>query len=141
MALDKGPARYLAGALGRDAAWLFVPAMVALVAILVARRRRPRTDPWRAAAVLWGIWMVLTWAFFADSQFLNAYYLAALAPPMAALCGLGLALGWRVWRRNPKSRVVPAVFGATVLGGVAEALSLVPRSAGVWPWVVATTIA
>jgi hypothetical protein len=36
--------------------------------------------------------------------------------------------------------VVPAVFGATVLGGVAEALSLVPRSAGVWPWVLATTI-
>ena len=64
--------------LGRDAAWLFIPAMVALVGILVARRRRPRTDPWRAAAVLWGFWMILTWAFFADSKFLNAYYLAAL---------------------------------------------------------------
>ena len=140
VALDKGPARYLAGALGRDAAWLFIPAMVALVGILVARRRRPRTDPWRAAAVLWGFWMILTWAFFADSHFLNAYYLAALAPPMAALCALGLALGWRIWRRNPESRVVPAVFGAAVLGGVAEALSLAPRSAGVWPWVLATTI-
>jgi 4-amino-4-deoxy-L-arabinose transferase-like glycosyltransferase len=140
VALNKGPARYLAGALGRDAAWLFIPAMVALVGILIARRRRPRTDPWRAAAVLWGFWMILTWAFFADSKFLNGYYLAALAPPMAALCGLGLVLGWRIWRANPESRVVPAVFGATVLGGVAEALSLVPRSAGVWPWVLATTI-
>jgi 4-amino-4-deoxy-L-arabinose transferase-like glycosyltransferase len=140
VALDKGPARYLAGALGRDAAWLFVPAMVALVGILVARRRRPRTDPWRAAGVLWGFWMILTWAFFADSHFLNAYYLAALAPPMAALCALGLALGWRIWRDNPESRVVPVVFGAAVLGGVAEALSLVPRSAGMWPLVLATTI-
>ena len=55
VALDKGPARYLAGALGRDAAWLFIPAMVASVGILIARRRRPRTDPWRAAAVLWGV--------------------------------------------------------------------------------------
>jgi 4-amino-4-deoxy-L-arabinose transferase-like glycosyltransferase len=141
VALNKGPARYLAGELGRDAAWLFIPAMVALVGILIARRRRPRTDPWRAAAVLWGSWLVLTWAFFADSQFLNAYYLAALAPPMAALCGLGLVLGWRIWRANPSGRVVPALFGATVLGGVAEALSLVPHSAGVWPWVLATTIA
>src|SRR6516162_4728876 len=44
VALGKGPARYLAGSLGRDAAWLFIPAMVALVGILVARRRRPRTD-------------------------------------------------------------------------------------------------
>jgi len=140
VALNKGPARYLAGALGRDVAWLFIPAMVGLVGILIARRRRPRTDPWRAAAVLWGFWMILTWAFFADSKFLNAYYLAALAPPMAALCGLGLVLGWRIWRANPESRVVPAVFGVTVLGGVAEALSLIPRNAGVWPWVLATTI-
>jgi hypothetical protein len=85
--------------------------------------------------------MVLTWAFFADSHFLNPYYLAALAPPMAALCGLGLALGWQAWRANPNGRVVPAIFGAAVLGGVAEALSLVPRTAGVWPWVLATTVA
>jgi hypothetical protein len=59
---------------------------------------------------------------------------------MAALCGLGLTLGWRIWRSNPNGRVVPAVFGATVLAGVAEAVSLVPRSAGVWAWVLATTI-
>jgi 4-amino-4-deoxy-L-arabinose transferase-like glycosyltransferase len=141
VALDKGPGRYLAGELGRDAAWLFVPAVVALVGILIARRRRPRTDPWRAAAVLWGLWMILTWAFFADSKFLNAYYLAALAPPMAALCGLGLVLAWRTWREHPDRRVVPAVLLATVLAGVAEAVSLVPDSAGVRPWVVATTLA
>jgi 4-amino-4-deoxy-L-arabinose transferase-like glycosyltransferase len=141
VALNKGPGRFLAGALGRDAAWLFIPAMVALGGILIGRRRRPRTDRWRAAALLWGVWMVLTWSFFADSQFLNAYYLAALAPPMAALCALGLALGWRIWRANPDGRVVPALLGAAVLGGVAEALSLVPHSAGVWPWVLATTIA
>jgi hypothetical protein len=59
---------------------------------------------------------------------------------MAALCGLGLVLGWRIWRANPESRVVPAIFGVTVLGGVAEALSLVPRNAGSWPWVMATTL-
>jgi 4-amino-4-deoxy-L-arabinose transferase-like glycosyltransferase len=139
-ALNKGPARYLAGALGRDAAWLFIPAMVGLGGIVIARRRRPRTDPWRAAAVLWGFWMILSWGFFADSHFLNAYYLAALAPPMAALSALGLTLGWRIWRENPRSYVVPAVCAATVLGGVAEALSLVPGNAGVRPWVLATTI-
>jgi 4-amino-4-deoxy-L-arabinose transferase-like glycosyltransferase len=141
VALDKGPARYLAGELGRDAAWLFIPDVVALGGILIARRRRPRTDPWRAAALLWGLWMVLTWAFFADSQFLNAYYLAALAPPMAALCGLGLVFAWRTWRERPNGRVVPVVLLATVLGGVAEAVSLVPGNAGVRPWVVTTTLA
>jgi 4-amino-4-deoxy-L-arabinose transferase-like glycosyltransferase len=143
--LEKGPARYLAGDLGRDAAWLFIPAVVALGGILLATRRRPRTDPWRGAAVLWGIWLVFTWTFFADSKFLNAYYLAALAPAMAALCGLGLVLAWRTWRARTETqldrRVVPVVLAATVLGGVAEALTLVPRSAGIWPWVLATTLA
>ncbi len=137
VALDKGPARFLAGALGRDAAWLFVPSVVALGGILVARRRRPRTDPWRAAAVLWGMWLILTWAFFASSHFLNAYYLAALAPPMAALCGLGIALAWRM---RTESRLVPVAVLAVVLAGAAEALSLTPRDAGVWPWVVGTTV-
>jgi 4-amino-4-deoxy-L-arabinose transferase-like glycosyltransferase len=140
VALNKGPARYLAGELGRDAAWLFVPAVVALAGILIATRRRPRTDPWRAAAVLWGLWMVLTWGFFSDSRFLNAYYLAALTPPIAALCGLGLVLAWRTWRQHPDSRLVPGLVLATVLVGVAEALSLVPGNAGVRPWVLATTL-
>jgi 4-amino-4-deoxy-L-arabinose transferase-like glycosyltransferase len=137
-ALAKGPSRFLAGSFGRDAAWLFVPSVVALGGILLARRRRPRTDPWRAAAVLWGMWMVLTWAFFAHSQFLNAYYLAALAPPMAALCGTGLVLAWRM--RN-ESRVVPVVVLATVLAGAAQALDLTPRSAGIWGWAVASILA
>ena len=82
--------------------------------------------------------MVLTWAFFAESKFLNGYYLAALAPPMAALIGLGLVLAWRM--RN-ESRAVPVVLGATVLAAVAESLYLTPRSAGVWALVLVSTLA
>ena len=92
-ALEKGPGRFLAGGFGRDAAWLFVPSLVALGGVLIARRREPRTDPWRAGALLWGIWQIMTWSFFSSSHFLNGYYLAALAPPMAALCGLGIRAG------------------------------------------------
>lgn len=136
--LENGPARFLAGELGRDAAWLFIPAVVAFVGILVARRRRPRTDPWRAAAILWGTWLVLTWGFFADSKFLNAYYLAALTPPMAALIGLGIVLAWRM---RHESRSVPIVLGATVVAAVAESLYLTPRSAALWPLVLVTTLA
>ena len=99
-ALAKGPGRFLDGGFGRDAAWLFVPSLVALGGILVARRRRPRTDPWRAGALLWGIWLLLTWSFISSSPILNGYYLAALAPAMAALCGLGFALAWKARDRT-----------------------------------------
>jgi 4-amino-4-deoxy-L-arabinose transferase-like glycosyltransferase len=135
VSLGVGPDRFLNGVLGRDAAWLFLPALVALAAILVARRHEDRHDPWRAAALLWGVWLFLTWCFFASSSFLNSYYLAALALPMAALCGLGLALAWQ---HREDSRVVPIVLMVTVVVGVLYAVYLVPDSAGVKPWVAAT---
>jgi 4-amino-4-deoxy-L-arabinose transferase-like glycosyltransferase len=134
VSVGSGPGKFLSGLFGWDAAWLFLPALVALVGILVARRHENRHDPWRAAALLWGIWLFLTWCFFASSSFLNGYYLAALAPPMAALCGLGLALAWQ---RREDSRVVPVVLMATVAAGVFYAVYLVPDSAGTKPWLAA----
>jgi 4-amino-4-deoxy-L-arabinose transferase-like glycosyltransferase len=134
--LQRGPGRFLEGGFGRDAAWFFVPSLVALGAIVLARRRRPRTDAWRAAALLWGIWLVLTWGSISSSHFLNGYYLAALAPAMAALCGLGFGLAWK---RRERTWVVPVLAMGTVAVGVASAVSLVPDEAGVRPWVVVTS--
>ena len=136
VAVPPGPGRFLNGAFGRDSDWLLVPAAAALLGILVARRREPRTDPLRAAAVLWAAWLFLTWCFFASSHFLNSYYLAALAPPIAALCGMGLAVAWRLRAR----RGVRAALGATVLIGTAYELYLLPTDAGVRPWIVASTL-
>ena len=112
-AVPRGPGRFLNGPFGRDVDWLLLPAAVAFVGILMARRREPRTDPWRAGALLWAAWLFFTWCFFASSHFLNSYYLAALAPPIAALCGMGLTLAWR--RRA--ERVVRAVLLGTVAAG------------------------
>ncbi len=136
VAVPPGPGRFLNGAFGRDSDWLLVPTAAALLGILVARRRQPRTDPLRAAAVLWAAWLFLTWCFFASSHFLNSYYLAALAPPIAALCGMGLAVAWRLRAR----RGVRAALGATVLIGTAYELYLLPTDAGVRPWIVASTL-
>jgi len=136
VAVPQGPGRFLNGAFGRDSDWMLVPATVALVGILAARRREPRTDPLRAAAVLWAAWLFFTWCFFASSNFINSYYLAALAPPIAALCGLGLALAWRLRAR----RATQAVLLGTVAAGTAYVLYLLPATAGVRAWVMATTL-
>jgi len=136
VALPSGPARFLSGGLARDLDWLLVPAMVALVGVLVARRRSPRGDPLRAATVLWGTWLFLTWCLFASSRSLNAYYLAALAPPIAALCGLGLAVVWA----QRHQRATQLVLGTTVVVGSFYALSLVPSGVGVRPLVFGSTV-
>jgi 4-amino-4-deoxy-L-arabinose transferase-like glycosyltransferase len=136
VAVPRGPGRFLSGAFGRDVDWLLVPAAVAFTGIMVARRREPRTDVARAGALLWAAWLFFTWCFFASSHFLNSYYLAALAPPIAALFGMGAALAWRRRAERP----VRIVLLGTVAAGTAYALSLLPDSAGVRPWVIATTL-
>ena len=136
VALPSGPARFLTGGLARDLDWMLVPAAVSLVGVLVARRRCPRGDPWRAASVLWGAWLFLTWCLFASSESLNAYYLAALAPPIAALCALGLTVAWAERER----RSTQVVLAATVAAGTLYTLSLVPADAGVRPLVIGSTV-
>jgi 4-amino-4-deoxy-L-arabinose transferase-like glycosyltransferase len=136
VAVPPGPGRFLNGTFGRDVDWMLLPAAVALAAILAARRREPRTDPLRAATVLWGAWLFFTWCFFASSHFINSYYMAALAPPIAALCGLGLTMAWRL-RARCSTRVV--LLG-TVAAGTAYVLYLLPTTAGVRPWVLASTL-
>ena len=116
------------------AAWR--PAAVALAGIVFARRREPRTDPLRAATLLWGAWLFFTWCFFASSHFINSYYLAALVPPIAALCGMGLTVAWRLRAR----RATRAVLLGTVAAGTTYVLYLLPATAGVRPWVVTTTL-
>ena len=97
----------------------------------------PRAQiPGVPARCLWGIWLILTWSFISSSRSLNGYYLAALAPAMAALCGLGFALAWK---RRAHTNVVIVVM-TTVAVGVGYAVSLVPHSAGVGPWAVATSV-
>ncbi len=136
VAVTRGPGRFLSGPFGRDAAWVLVPSLVALVALLIVRRREPRTDPLRAATVMWTATLFLTWTFFSSSDFLNSYYLAALIPPLAALFGMGLAMAWRL---RQQSRAVPLVTLTTVAVSAAYAVALVPNDAGVRPWVIATT--
>ncbi len=54
--------------------------------------------PLRAAVVLWGGWWLILAVFFSTGTYLNSYYVAALIPAVAALCGVGLAAcGPRPW--------------------------------------------
>ncbi len=106
--------RLLHGPFGHDDAWLLLPAVVAAVWLLVLQRRRPRTDPLRAAVILWSAWLVLTFGFFSGIQFLNSYYTAALIPPVAALCALGAATAWHRRRSRAVRGALAALAAATV---------------------------
>ncbi len=109
--------RLLTGSYGRDAGWLLPASFLALVAGLVVRRRRPRTDPVRAGIVLWGTWLVVFGVAFTVSATINSYYLAALAPPAAGLLGIASALAWE--RRHERSTRVGLLGMVVVTAGYA----------------------
>jgi len=104
--------RLLAGPFAADGGWLLPAAIVGALAVLISRRRQGRRDPLRAAVVLWGGWGLVLAVFFSVGTYLNSYYVAALVPAVAALCGAGLAAcGPRPWPAR-----VRLIVAATVLG-------------------------
>ena len=104
--------RLLAGPFAADAGWLLPAAVVGALGVLISRRRQGRRDPLRAAVVLWGGWWLVLAVFFSAGTYINSYYVAALVPAVAALCGTGIAAcGPRPWPAR-----VRLIVAATVLG-------------------------
>ena len=129
--------RLLDGPLGRDIGWLLPAALVAVVGLAILRRKAPRTDPVRAACLLWGSWVALLLAAFSAGRWVNSYYTAALAPGVAALFGVGASYVWAHRSARVGHRVAIA---AVVTGSVLYALVILDRGARIPVWVTVVAI-
>jgi 4-amino-4-deoxy-L-arabinose transferase-like glycosyltransferase len=128
-----GAVRLVAGPLGRIAGWLLPVAFVAAIGLLIARRRQPRTDPVRAAAILWGTWLVTFAAVFSGARVVLPYYLIALTPPVAALCAIGLRTLYRSMSMSTSaSRAVPATVAAVAFAAAAVTIGFLAVSTPSW---------
>jgi 4-amino-4-deoxy-L-arabinose transferase-like glycosyltransferase len=129
--------RLLSGPAGRDTAWLIPLALLSSLAVFVVRRHEPRTDPLRAAAILWTTWLVAHVVLFSTASSVNAYYMGVLSPALAALCAGGFELaraarGLRLFR--PLTMLVGLAFSSLY------ALWLLDGGHGVAGWVRPTII-
>ena len=119
--------RLLAGPFAADSGWLLPAAVVGALGVLISRRRQGRRDPLRAAVVLWGGWWLVLAVFFSVGTYLNSYYVAALVPAVAALCGTGIAAcGPGPWPARVRQIVAATVlgcagYGAYLMSGTASA--------------------
>ncbi|WP_420093270.1 glycosyltransferase family 39 protein [Mycolicibacillus trivialis] len=93
---DVGAARLFGPSMGDQIGWLLPAALIAIPAALWITRGRARTDPVRAAVLLWGGWLVVTGGVFSFANgILHPYYTVALAPAIAATVAIGTVLLWR----------------------------------------------
>jgi 4-amino-4-deoxy-L-arabinose transferase-like glycosyltransferase len=91
-----GLARLFSSEMGNEISWLLPAALLGFAAVAWFTRRAPRTDRLRAAALLWGGWLVVTGLVFSYMQgTIHPYYTVALAPAIAALAALAAHAAWQ----------------------------------------------
>jgi 4-amino-4-deoxy-L-arabinose transferase-like glycosyltransferase len=134
-----GVFRLFNDAMGGQASWLIPTALVSLVAMLFARRRAPRTDRIRAAAIIWGGWLLVTGAVFSYGQgVIHTYYTVALAPAIAALVAIGAHQLWTE-RQHLWARTAGAVAVLATAGWAWSLLERTPAWEPALRWIVAIT--
>jgi 4-amino-4-deoxy-L-arabinose transferase-like glycosyltransferase len=116
----------LFGSAGDQVGWLLPAAVLALAAAVLLVRHAGRTDPIRAAVVMWGGWAAVTALVLSVMQGIwHAYYTVELAPALAALVAIGATL---LWRRD--TRRARAVLAAGSLVTTVWAVALAARRLG-----------
>ncbi|HUL24396.1 MAG TPA: glycosyltransferase family 39 protein, partial [Streptosporangiaceae bacterium] len=116
---------------GGQISWLIPAALIAMVVMLWVSRRAARTDRTRAAAIMWGGWLVvagLVLSFMSGTT--HSYYAIALAPPIGALTGIGAVTAWR----NRHTWFARAALATALVVTAVWAWVLLGRNAGWFPW-------
>ena len=126
-----GLLRLLHTEFGGQISWLLPAALISLAVMVWTSRRAVRTDRTRAAALLWGGWVIVTGLVFSYmSGIIHPYYMVALAPGIGALAGIGAMALWQA-RFRPWGRAVAA---AAVVVTAVWAFILLDRTLGWLPW-------
>jgi len=107
-----GPLRLADRHLAGQFAWLLPLALIGAFAAFASTRRRWPPDAAQLDLALWLGWALSYGAVFSfDSGIFHAYYLSLLAPPLAALTGIGLLALWQRYRAG--SLLIALAIAAT----------------------------
>ncbi|GHB65195.1 glycosyl transferase [Streptomyces cirratus] len=133
---ETGIDRLFAGNIGGQISWLLPAALVMLLAgLVITWRARRATDSLestaRAAFLAWGGCLLITGLVFSYMQgIFHEYYTVALAPFLAALVGMGVAVLWE----ERGSRAAVLTLAGTLALTAYWAFVLLGRATGFLPW-------
>ncbi len=133
---ETGIDRLFSGNIGGQIAWLLPAALVLLVAgLVITWRARRATDSLdgmaRAAFLAWGGSLLITAVVFSYMQgIFHEYYTVALAPFVAAVIGMGVAV---LWEERGAAAAAITLSGTLALTAL-WSFVLLGRATGYLPW-------
>ncbi|MFC9427236.1 glycosyltransferase family 39 protein [Streptomyces sp. NPDC056987] len=128
---ETGIGRMFNSEVGGQISWLLPAALILLVAGLVITRRSPRTDPARSAFLVWGGALLMTMGVFSFmAGIFHQYYTVALAPYIAAVIGMGVAVLWE----ERAHLLASATLAVTAAATAVWAFVLLGRTTDYLPW-------
>ncbi len=114
---NPSPLRLFNSALGGQTSWLLPLAIIGFLATAIRKRARFPLDPTQGTLILFGLWLLTGAAFFSVAGFFHQYYMVTIAPPLAALVGIGAVSLWHDYRaRSWRGWILP--FSLLVTAGV-----------------------
>ena len=115
----QGLTRLFTGEFGFEIGWLLPAALLAMILVLFSRGRAPRTDLVRAAAVLFGGWMLVDGLILSYMKtMVHPYYCLSFVPAVAGMFAIGVHEMWRKRQSCLGRGGLVAMIGGT----------------GVWSW-------
>ena len=112
-----GPFRLASGHLAAQTLWLFPFALAAIIIAFVRYHSQRKITAREINLFFWTGWVLIYVIVYSSlGGILHFYYLATLAPAVAALAGIGLMALWNRYRRKDRyAWLLPAIFVATVV--------------------------
>ncbi|HEY8889735.1 MAG TPA: glycosyltransferase family 39 protein [Clostridium sp.] len=80
--------------------WLFPIAVFGFIAAALKEKLKPKfSNKKKLALILWSMWLIPEFIYFSFTTGLfHPYYLTMLAPPIAALAGIGIVSMWELYK-------------------------------------------
>ncbi|QAA34514.1 glycosyltransferase family 39 protein [Clostridium manihotivorum] len=107
--------------------WLLPFAIIGFIAASVREKLRyPFDNPRKLSLIFWFAWLLTEFAYFSFSRNVtHSYYLTTMAPPIAALTGIGLEAMMKLFKESSWKRwFLPVAF---MLNGIIEVIILYPN--------------
>lgn len=136
-----GPLRLFVPPLTKEASWLLPLALSGALLLLAGSRLAWPLAEGHRAVVLWGSWLVIAGAFFSVAGFYHEYYLAMIAPPVAALSGIAAGEMWRLGKEAWSAAFATfAAVAAVTFGLQWNTVSSFVQRAPWWPVVIGLVV-